>query len=123
MSNRREFPDKVRGQIVHRAMNERGLPVCEGCGLVLAAKKYHIDHTIPDALYLDKSRPLTAEDGKLLGVACCHAPKTVCDVGVIAKVKRIDLKNTGAFTRSRNLIPGSKGTRFKKKMDGRTELR
>lgn len=47
-------------------------------------------HTIPDALQVDKSRKLTADDGKLLGVECCHKPKTVIDQGVIAKAKRVE---------------------------------
>lgn len=44
-----------------------------------ARKPYHIDHTIADALQVDKSRKLTADDGKLLGVECCHKPKTKVD--------------------------------------------
>ena len=92
---RREFSNRVRLEIVHRAMNAIGQVVCEGCGLILAAKRFEIDHTIPEAMVTDKSAALTAADGKLLGAACCHAGKTVKDVGAIAKAKRIEAKRLG----------------------------
>lgn len=92
---RREFSTQVYAQIVRRAMNAAGQIVCEGCGLPLGKKPYHVDHTIPDALYLDKSRKLTAADGKLLGVQCCHAPKTRVDQGDIAKAKRREARHHG----------------------------
>lgn len=92
---RREFPKPVYMQIVRRAMLPTGEIACEGCGLVLGKKPYHVDHTIPDALFLDKTRKLTADDGKLLGGACCHAPKTKIDVAVIAEAKRREAKHTG----------------------------
>lgn len=88
MTDRREFPRKIKAQIVARAMNADGRIVCEGCGFVLGKKLYHIDHTIPEGLLADKSRPLTADDGKLLGWDCCHKPKTAIDVGQIRKSDR-----------------------------------
>lgn len=88
MAGRREFKESVKAQIVMRAMDKDGRLHCEGCGLVLGKKPYHIDHTIPDALVLDKSAPLTAADGKLLGWECCHKPKTAADVRQIAKSER-----------------------------------
>lgn len=90
MTERREFPDRIRAQIVKRAMNDRGLPVCEGCGAVLKPKVWEVDHKIPEALVVDKSKELTADDGQLLG-PCCHrgeGGKTNADVARIAKAKR-----------------------------------
>ena len=95
MMPRREFSKSVYAQIVKRAMLPSGEIACEGCGLILGKKKYHVDHTIADALQIDKSRKLTAEDGKLLGVECCHAPKTKVDVAVIAEAKRREAKHLG----------------------------
>lgn len=92
---RREFTAAVYAQIVHRATNAAGLVQCEGCGLVLGKRPYHVDHTIADGLQVDKSRKLTAEDGKLLGVECCHRPKTADDVAKIAKAKRCEAKHVG----------------------------
>lgn len=92
---RREFTASVYAQIVKRAMLPTGEIACEGCGLVLGKRPYHVDHTKPDGLEVDKSRKLTAEDGKLLGVECCHAPKTKQDVADIAEAKRREAKHLG----------------------------
>jgi hypothetical protein len=98
MNARREFSKKVRLQIIKRSLNERGQPCCEGCGGVLKPGQAEVDHTIPEALVVDKSRELTADDGKLLGV-CCHRGKdgkTNADVAQIAKARRQE---------SRHLLP------------------
>lgn len=118
--DRREFTKPVKAEILRRA-NASGQIVCEGCGLVLGAKRWHIDHTVPDALAIDKSRPLTAADGKLLGVECCHAPKTAKDVGVIAKAKRVEARFLGI--RKRSTFPGGRSSPWKMKIGGRTERR
>lgn len=91
---RREFTKAVYAQIVHRA-SVSGQIACEGCGLVLGKKPFHVDHTIADGLQIDKSRKLTADDGKLLGVECCHKPKTADDVAIIAQAKRREAKHLG----------------------------
>lgn len=122
--NRREFPDRVKAQILLRATNAAGRVTCEGCRLVLGRKTYHFDHTIPEALFLDKSRELTADDGKLLGWDCCHKPKTAVDVGVIAKSKRRERKiRFGIKSRSARPIPGSKASGWKKPFNGPAERR
>jgi hypothetical protein len=92
---RREFTSAVYAQIVLRATNAAGLVQCEGCGLVLGKRPYHVDHTIADGLQIDKRRKLTADDGKLLGVECCHRPKTADDVAKIAEAKRREAKHLG----------------------------
>lgn len=102
--SRREFTRDVKAQIVKRAMLPSGEIACEGCGLILGKKPYHVDHTKPDALEVDKSRKLTADDGKLLGVECCHAPKTKADVAVISKAKRTEAKHLG-IARPKQKIP------------------
>lgn len=102
---RREFPNSVYLAIVRRAMLPDGTIACEGCGLVLGKKKYHVDHTIPDALFLDKKRVLTADDGKLLGAECCHAPKTKQDVKDIAEAKRREARHVGV-KRARSALAG-----------------
>lgn len=92
---RREFPNRIKVAILKRAMDTDGRVRCEGCGAVLKAKQYEFDHTIPEALVVDKSRELTADDGKLLG-PCCHRGengKTNADVARIAKAKRQERKH------------------------------
>ena len=98
--DRREFPRAVKAQIIKRAMDPKGNISCEGCGLKLGKKPWHIDHTKPDALEIDKSRPLTAEEGRLLGWDCCHKPKTADDVAKIARAKRRESRHLGIKKRS-----------------------
>lgn len=122
---RREFPRSVREEIVRRAKNERGQICCEGCSLVLGAKPYEIDHVIAEALVVDKTKPLTAKDGQLLGL-CCHRGedgKTAKDVTNIARAKRRSANHDGYARRSSRPIMGSKGTRFRKKVSGEVVLR
>ena len=102
--SRREFPKSVYTQIVRRAMTHDGQIACEGCGLILGKKPYNVDHTIPDALFLDKARDLTAADGKLLGADCCHKSKTKKDVKDIAEAKRREAKHLG-IKRLKQTIP------------------
>lgn len=113
---RREFTKTVYMQIVKRAMLPSGEIACEGCGLILGKKRYHVDHTVPDALQIDKTRKLTAGDGKLLGVECCHKPKTADDVAVIAEAKRreeryLGVKRTTQPIRSAGFPKSEKATR------------
>lgn len=109
---RREFTPMVYAEIVRRAMDAAGQFWCEGCGELIKGKKYHVDHTIADGLILDKKRKLTAADGKLLGVACCHAPKTADDQAKIAKAKRVEKTHLGIKTRETQPItsPGFQKT-------------
>jgi hypothetical protein len=100
MAGRREFSQKVRAEIVLRATNANGRVTCEGCGGVLkrGRRHYEFDHTIAEALFLDKSRPLTAKDGQLLGKECCHRGpdgKTAKDVAAIAEAKRREASHLG----------------------------
>lgn len=111
---RREFSKEIYNQIVKRAFHEKLGFVCEGCGYVLGKKTWHIDHTIADGLQIDKSAKLTADDGKLLGVECCHKPKTKDDVKRIAKAKRVERNYLGA----KKAKSGGFQTRFKRKMNG-----
>lgn len=109
---RQEFSKKVYAQIVMRA-TVGGVVTCEGCGLILGRKPYQIDHTIPDAMRVDKTKPLTCDDGKLLGQECCHAPKTKQDVKSIAKAKRVEAKDKGIKKPSSALASKGKPTREK----------
>ena len=119
MSRRREFSRKQRGQIICRATDPvSGLVKCEGCGLVLGRKPFEIDHTIPEELLTDKSRPLTIEDGKLLGKDCCHKPKTANDIRAIRKSDRVRDRNTGAMPKPKRRLPGHKDDFRKAKVGG-----
>lgn len=111
---RREFSRKLRAAIILRATNADGFICCEGCGLILGKKPFQIDHTLPEALVMDKSRPVTAADGKLLGQECCHGPKTRNDVRMIRKADRQRDRNTGAIGRSGSFAPAQRNGRASK---------
>ena len=117
---RREFPKRIKAEIVHRAMNKDGRIVCEGCGLVLGAKLYEIDHVIAEALIADKSAALTAKDGQLLGMECCHRAeggKTAQDVTRIAKAVRQSNRHLGIRS------PSKWNQKYRRKVSGETVLR
>jgi hypothetical protein len=120
---RREFSRKQRFEIIKRASNHKGQITCEGCGLVLGPKAWEIDHTIAEALVIDKSKPLTIEEGRLLGMCCHRGPdgKTASDVTAIAKAKRLERRQMGIKKPSR--FQCARSGRFKQKLDGRVELR
>ena len=123
MRDRREFPDRIRLQILKRAMDENGRVRCEGCGGVLKAKAYEFDHRIAEALVVDKTKALTAEDGQLLG-PCCHRGedgKTAKDVAVIAKAKRRERNHL--LPRPRSNWACGKNSPFKRKLNGQVERR
>ncbi|MDX3973244.1 hypothetical protein [Shinella sp.] len=94
MAKRREFTRNQREEIVERSKRGGKKIRCEGCGQVLGAKPYEIDHIIAEALRpeADKQTRLTIAEGQLLGKACCHRGedgKTNKDVKAIAKAKRV----------------------------------
>jgi 5-methylcytosine-specific restriction endonuclease McrA len=81
--------------------------------------KFHYDHIVPDGL---GGEPVLEN----CAVLCwpCHADKTAAqDVPQIAKAKRQHVKAIGAKPPSRNPLPGSKNSKWKKKMDGTVVLR
>src|ERR1700733_16140437 len=76
---------------------------CEKCGAPTKFR-FEIDHRDPDAMQIDKSKPLTAADGWLLCIPC-HSEKTKKDVADIAKAKRREAAHLGART-GKAKIPG-----------------
>ena len=95
---RREFTREQKAQMIKRASDAQGLIWCEGCGLNLTGKVIEFDHTIAEALVIDKAKPLTIADGKVLGRDCCHrAPggKTAQDVAIISEAKRREAAHLG----------------------------
>ena len=118
MAKRLEFSKPVRLEIFKRAGGPGDIH-CEGCGLKLGGKPFEIDHTIEEWEREDVQNghreALTAEDGKLLG-RCCHAPKTARKASERAHVKRIVAKSAGV--KKKSTMPGSRSSKWKKKMDG-----
>lgn len=112
MTSRNEFSRKTKFTAYMRANG-----FCQKCGARLAPGKYRYDHIDPDWFS-------GCNDLSNCQVICldCDAPKTAKDQGDIAKSKRIRDKRIGAKT-SRNPMPGSRRSRYKKTMSGKVVLR
>lgn len=104
---RREFSAKVMGAAAVRAGGH-----CENCTARLATGQFHYDHVIPDAM---GGEPTLANCAVLC--KACHSLKTTkADVPNIARAKRRERKHFGI--RKRSTFPGSRDSRWKKKIDG-----
>ena len=106
---RSEFSKKTKVEAFVRAQGS-----CDKCGARLVPGKFHYDHRIPDAM---GGKP-TIENCDVL-CATCHSLKTATvDAPRIAKTKRQHAAHIGAKAPSRNPLPGSKASGWKKKMSG-----
>ena len=112
---RREF-----SKAVLRAAFARADGRCEGvrtdgsrCLCTLQVGRFHYDHIVPAAL---------TEDASLNNcqVLCrpCHAAKTVVDVGVIARVRRLRDRHVGIVDPDRRPFPGGRASPFKRLIGG-----
>ena len=112
MTARREFSAKIKV-----AAFERSGGNCEQCTARLYAGKYHYDHDNPDGL---TGEP-TLANCRVLCVAC-HSVKTrTQDMPAIARAKRRQRKHAGIRKPSR--FPGSRASKWRKRMDGTVERR
>ena len=85
------FSSALKRAIERRATDMTGRKWCEQCGAECVTRAdYQIDHCVPEGVQPanDNRPPLTADDGKLLCLAC-HDKKTERDVFEIAKAKRL----------------------------------
>lgn len=101
---RREFPRKIRRQIIERADGK-----CEECTAALKTGEGEVDHILPSEL---GGEPV-AENGQLL-CRQCHKEKTARDVRMIRKSDRQRDKHTGAMKKK----SGLSHPYLKKKMNG-----
>ncbi len=106
--NRVEFTAKTKAQGFQRAGGK-----CEICGLPLQVGKFRYDHKLPCALGGDNSL-----ENLVVQCIACDKPKTADDVRRIRKADRQHRNHIGARAPSRNPIPGSKASGFKRHMDG-----
>jgi hypothetical protein len=91
--NRRNFIRAVKLEIIKRATRPDRQPACERCGAV--GLKMDVHHKVMDAMQIDKSRKLTAEDGELL-CEPCHDPITATQRRHLAKALAREAKHVGA---------------------------
>jgi hypothetical protein len=89
------FSAATARRIKTRATDLSGRIWCELCGAECVSRAdYEIDHCVPEGIQPvgDARLPLTAEDGKLLCLAC-HDRKTRRDMREINKLKRLEGKH------------------------------
>lgn len=92
--------------------------ICHVCTRkIQSGEKWDVEHVRPLALGgpddLPNMRPVHVD---------CHKGKTRADAASIAKAKRMKRKHLG-LTGAKARIPGSRGTKWKRKLDGTTVRR
>lgn len=121
---RLEFSRKTRREALRRAGKK-----CEGVGMIYGlVEGFRCNQDLSAGVEFDHDK--TAEEGgdnDLENCVClcrmCHKYKTVKDIQRIRKGDRQRDKHDGTFKPSANPVPGSKGTRWRKRMDGTVEER
>lgn len=123
--SRREFSAATK-----RAAWERSGGLCEGRGRLYGLKPRQrcdaplskgvvYDHVDPDANSKDNS----LENCRCICWACNKFKTYKRDLPMIAKTVRQQNKHRDIRPRARRPVPGSRNTRFKRRMDGTVELR
>ena len=105
---RREFSRRVKLAAWDRCGGR-----CEKCDVKLTVSRYAYDHVLPCALDGDP----TLENCEVI-CNSCHGAKTPQDVRQIRKADRQKALHVGAKRMPRAVIPGSKASMWKKKLDG-----
>ena len=108
-------PDaKIPGHVRLRIF-ERHEGICHISGRkILAGEKWEAEHIVPLA---DGGEH--RESNLAPALLESHRKKTAQEAKVRAKVRRVRKKHLG-IEKSKNLIPGSRGSRWKRTIDGRT---
>lgn len=101
------------------ALFEAHKGICHLCGERIDGTReaWEVEHLIPVAMGGDDDEGNCAP-----AHAACHKAKTATDKGQIAKANRVRAKHHGAY-RPKATIPGSKSSRWKRKISGETVLR
>jgi hypothetical protein len=84
------------------------------------AYSFEIHHKYMDAMQVDKSRKLTADDGLLLCIPC-HLAETAKQAPILAKAKRIEAKHLGVKPKSK-WLKKAKETKPSKSLPPRREI-
>lgn len=110
---RLEFSVKTK-----KAAYDRSKGICEcGCGIPFGKERVEYDHILPS--FLDGTNDL--ENCQAVRMSC-HKAKTAQDMKAISKTRRIINKQRG-IERKKAVIPGSRKSKWKRKLDGTVVLR
>ena len=106
---RRHISTRERVAIFARANG-----VCHICGVaVKVGDAWEVEHIIPLALGGDD-----CGDNLAPAHLDCHARKTATDAAATARAKRLEAYHIGADAPSRQPLPGSRRSPWKKRLDG-----
>lgn len=92
--------------------------VCHICKAKIIGFEWDVEHIIPLASGGTNDPSNLAPAHK-----SCHSDKTSSDVKTIAKIKQVRDKHIGAWVKKSPPMPGSRKSKFKKKMDGSVVIR
>lgn len=109
------IPARVKDRLLTMANGH-----CQRCGTTLRGQGKIFDHKTALINWLptnDKPHGNRESNIWVIGEKCCNKAKTALDVKIksIAAKKR---KSLNGLKSTRNPVPGSKASRFKKRMDG-----
>jgi 5-methylcytosine-specific restriction enzyme A len=92
---------------------------CHLCGEKIdgTRERWEVEHLVAYALTRDDS-----DENLAPAHVACHAAKTALDVAAIAKAARVARKHIGAH-RPKSTLPGSKGSGWKRRIDGTIKRR
>jgi 5-methylcytosine-specific restriction endonuclease McrA len=108
------FSEGVRNAVFMRAGGQ-----CEHCKKKLRRGSYQFDHVVPISI----GGPSTVANCEVLCRECHNDKTNKIDTPRAAKTKRQKAKHEGTFRPTRNPVPGSRRSRWRKPLRGRTELR
>ena len=88
---------------------------CHLCSMkVVPGEEWDVSHDIP----LEAGGKDDASNWFVAHRTCHRVHTSTVDMPLIAKVKRIHQNHIGAKLKSKNPLPGSKGSKWKRRMDG-----
>lgn len=114
---RRQIRQREAVAIFHRAKG-----VCHICGQKIEGGReaWEVEHVIP--LNMGGTEDKMDENLQPAHVAC-HRAKTAQDARHMAKAERMQARGLGIKKRTSRPLPGSRGGKWKRKLDGTVVLR
>lgn len=115
---RTEFPKRVKAAAFARCCDDRGIPHCESCGVILTGGNIVYEHMQPDGL---GGEP-TLENCKVYCRKVCATRKTVDeDNPRMAKADRQLKASYGIRKPKGRPMPGTRASGIRKRLNGQVE--
>lgn len=92
---------------------------CQGCGLDLSDQAWDADHVVALINWIGEGHGNQETNLQVLGLKCCHRPKTKQDMKIKWQTSRKVRRHAG-IKRTRNPVPGSKASPWKREYNRET---